>query len=216
MKVERVSYDVITPSAARGVLEAIYWKPQMRWIISRLHVLSPIKFTSIRRNEIDATVPVHGKTGVNTAMKRGHGQLGIAVDQHRQQRSSLILQDVAYVIEARIEVINSTEHDGSTLDKPEAKHLDSFRRRAEVGGHFHQPYLGTREFPAKCELVEGDIPSTNIAKPDHTRDLGFMLHDFAFDQDPKTKKVKSATPHFFRAEMKEGVIEVPPFSATTA
>jgi len=209
MKVERVSYDVITPSAARGILEAIYWKPQIRWVIEQIHVLAPIRFTNIRRNEISATIPYKGKTGAQSAMKAGKGTLGVFVEDVRQQRASLLLKDVRYGIQARIEILDARERDGTQLKNPLAKHLDTFRRRAESGGCFHHPYLGTREFPADFEWAE-TFPSC----PDELKgekDLGFMLHDIAFDQNPASKEVNAVEPRFFRATMKDGVIQVPPF-----
>ncbi len=206
MKAERVSYDVITPSAARGVLEAIYWKPQIRWIIEKLHVLNPIRFTSIRRNEIGKKMPSPSAAVMNGSQP---ANLGILIEDERQQRASLILRDVAYLIEAHIDLLDSTE--------PIGKHLDMFNRRARKGQCFHHPYLGTREFPASFALIESesDLPKPH---PDFTgeKDLGFMLHDIEFDQDPHTKKVKSTTPRFFRAEMKNGVITVPPFHQSIA
>ena len=137
MKVERVSYDVMTPSAARGILEAIYWKPQMRWIVNRIHVLQPIRFTHIRRNEIASKIPVKGKTGVAAAMKSGRGNLGIAVEEDRQQRAAMVLRDVRYGIAASVEV---AEQAPPALDpSPEAKHLATFKRRAGRGQYFHHP-----------------------------------------------------------------------------
>jgi CRISPR-associated protein Cas5d len=218
MKVERVSYDVITPSAARGVLEAIYWKPQIRWVIDRIHVLNPIRFTNIRRNEISAKVPLKGAAGVNAAMKSGTGSLGIAVDEHRQQRASLLLRDVRYVVEAHFAILDPRfERGGPKLSENDSagKHLDMFNRRARAGQFFHQPYLGCREFPARFELIEPDavIPATHESLRGE-RDLGFILHDIEFDQDRQTKKVKSTTPHFFRAIMRDGVIDVPRLTPT--
>lgn len=217
MKVERVSYDVITPSAARGILEAIYWKPQMRWVIDRIHVLNPIRFTNVRRNEIDTKISLAGKTGVNAAMTAGRGTLGIAVEEHRQQRASLLLRDVRYLLAAHFDILDPRfERDGPTLPANDVagKHLDMFNRRARGGQVFHQPYFGCREFPVRFRLVEpGEaLPTPDASLLDGTqpRDLGFMLHDLEFDQDPRTKKVRSATPHFFRAQMRDGVIEVPP------
>lgn len=211
MKVERVSYDVITPSAARGVLEAIYWKPQIRWIIDEIHVLKPIRFTNIRRNEIDSKVSVKGKAGVNAAMKDPSIAPEMDVTSHRQQRASLLLKDVAYVIKAHVAILDTRlEKNGAGASESNAtgKHLDMFKRRARKGQAFHQPYFGCREFPVAFELIENETPK---AHSDHTgsKDLGFMLHDIEFDQDPKTKKVRSTTPHFFRAEMNDGVIAVP-------
>lgn len=221
MKVERVSYDVITPSAARGILEAIYWKPQMRWVVDRIHVLAPIRFTHVRRNEISSKIPVVGRTGVSAAMKGGEHRLGIAVEDQRQQRAAMILRDVRYGIEAHVEVLEPTVVDGAEIAAPEAKHLEMFKRRASRGQYFHHPYLGCREFPAFFELVE-EFPSCpeELKEPD-TRELGYMLHDIDYEQAPRTQKkgviVESsrgrrliATPRFFRATMRQGVIDVPP------
>ena len=214
MKVERVSYDVITPSAARGILEAIYWKPEMRWVVDRIHVLNPIRFTHVRRNEISRKIPMTGATGAATVMKKRKGCLGIRVDQDRQQRAAMILRDVCYGIEAHVEVLNN----GTDCAKPEAKHLDMFRRRASRGQYFHHPYLGTREFPAYFELVES-IPECHDTLKE-TKDLGFMLHDIAYIPDKQGTVVESnlgerlrAEPRFFRARMVSGVIEVPPLES---
>lgn len=213
MKVERVSYDVMTPSAARGVLEAIYWKPQLRWIIDEIHVLNPIRFTNIRRNEISSKISVKGAAGVNAAMLNPDIRPSMDVAENRQQRASLLLKDVAYVIKAHVHVLDSRMEKGDKPSRePEAvgKHLEMFKRRARKGQAFQQPYFGCREFPVRFELLESgnDIPG-----PDPTllgeKDLGFILHDIEFDQDRATKKVKSATPHFFRANMTDGVIKVP-------
>lgn len=208
MKAERVSYDVITPSAARGILEAIYWKPEMRWVVDRLRVLNPIRWTHIRRNEINSKIPVGN---VKKAMAGKEIVLGIAVEEDRAQRAAMILRDVCYGIEAHIEVL---EHHGPE-DKPEAKHLDQFRRRAEKGEYFHHPYLGCREFPADFELVNEFPPCHESLRREH--DLGFMLHDIIFVPDPKGEIVESnkgrrlrAESRFFRAVMRDGIIEVPP------
>lgn len=215
MKVERVSYDVITPSAARGVLEAIYWKPQIRWIIDEITVLNPIRFTNIRRNEISSKIPVKGATGVNAGMKDPKVAPHMAVDQYRQQRASLVLKDVAYVIKAHIAVLDyKMERNGSAVPENEAvgKHLDMFKRRARKGQAFHHPYFGCREFPVDFELIENesDLPAPHdellTGEP---KDLGYMLHDIEFEQEHSTKKVKSTVPHFFRAQMTDGVISVP-------
>lgn len=221
MKVERVSYDVMTPSAARGILDAIYWKPQMRWVVDRIHVLRPIRFTHVRRNEISSKIPVKGKTGVAAAMKSGEGNLGIAVESQRQQRAAMVLRDVCYGIEAHVEVLGPEVAHGVSLAKPEAKHLEMFRRRASRGQCFHHPYLGVREFPAHFEAAD-DFP----ACPDELtgeRDLGYMLHDLVFVPDPKGEIVESsagkrvtAQPKFFRARMRDGVIDVPPLEEARA
>lgn len=199
MKVERVSYEVITPSAARGVLEAIYWKPQIRWVIDRLHVLNPIRFTSQRRNEVGCKIPTRGPDGAEQAMKRGRGRLGIYVENERQQRAAMLLRDVAYVIEAHFEILNGEPN--------EAKHLDQFNRRARAGQCFTRPYLGTRECAADFALIEHGQP---LPAPHPSlagrRELGWMLHDIDFKNGRQ--------PRFFHAVMVDGVIDVPPFDST--
>lgn len=215
MKVERVSYDVITPSAARGVLEAIYWKPQIRWIIDEITVLKPIRFTNIRRNEVSSKIPVKGATGVNAGMRDPNIVPRMAVDdsKNRQQRASLVLKDVAYLIKAHVAVLDrKMERDGPEVASNEAagKHLEMFKRRARKGQAFHHPYFGCREFPVDFELIENgnDIPTPHTELSGE-KDLGYMLHDIEFDQERSTKKVKATTPHFFRANMVDGVIQVP-------
>jgi CRISPR-associated protein Cas5d len=210
MKVERVSYDVITPSAARGILEAIYWKPQIRWIIDRITVINPIRFTNIRRNEISKKAS--SPTAALVA-EGGNGSLGIYVDEERQQRASLLLRDVRYLIHASVHILDTRiERGGEKTPANEAagKHLEMFKRRARKGQAFQQPYFGCREFPVCFTLHEDEstlpMPHDSLAGE---KDLGFMLHDLEFDQNPKTKAVKSTTPHFFRARMKNGIIEIP-------
>src|SRR5258705_2062574 len=163
MKVERVSYDVMTPSAARGILEAIHWKPAIRWIVEEIHVLKPIRFQSIRRNEVGAKASARA---IGTAMRTGEvGNLALIIEDNRQQRASTVLTDVAYAICARFALTPSAGPDDN-----EGKHLDIFNRRARNGQCFHQPCLGTREFPACFELVEpGAAPPQAI---DENRDLG--------------------------------------------
>ncbi|MBU1897099.1 type I-C CRISPR-associated protein Cas5c [Myxococcota bacterium] len=216
MKVERVSYDVITPSAARGILEAIYWKPQMKWRIDRIYVLSPIHFTSIRRNEISSKISARN---VESAIKTLSGQLSIDVTEKRQQRAGLILRDVIYGIEASIIVLDSRQQDGSSLTAPIAKHLEMFKRRAARGQYFHHPYLGNREFPAYFELID-EFPACPQSLQGEN-DLGFMLHDIVMINDENGPIIESNTghrlspnPRFFRAKMRDGVIEVPPLEET--
>lgn len=194
MKVERVSYDAMTPSAARGILEAVYWKPQIRWAVQRIHVLKPIRFANLRRNEVGCKVSIKGATGAAQAMKTGHGRLGVFVEEERQQRAATVLRDVEYLIEARFDVVGG--------DDPAAKHYEMFRRRAEKGQCFHRPYLGCREFDCQFNWHDGEPPGGAYADVPE-RDLGFMLHDIDFDND--------MTPRFFRAVMRCGVIDVPPF-----
>lgn len=201
MKVERVSYDVMTPSAARGILEAVHWKPAIRWVIDAIHVLETPRFQSIRRNEVGGKVPA-GK--VKSAMKRGDlGGLQLLVDEDRQQRASTVLVKPAYVIEAHFELTPKADADDN-----EGKHLDVFNRRARRGQCFHQPCLGTREFAASFELIEPDDPmpeprertsDLGFAGP---RDLGFML----WDVDHQAKGKPSM---FFQAILRDGVMTIP-------
>lgn len=196
MKVERVSYDVITPSAARGILEAIHWKPAIRWSVDSIQVLRPIRFESIRRNEVGGKLSA---ASVSKAMKAGYTDALVSyVEEDRQQRAATILRDVAYVITAHFEL---TEKSGA--DDSEGKHLDIFNRRARKGQCFHMPCLGTREFPASFALLETDdaTPQAHESLMGE-RDLGWMLHDIDFDNE--------MAPLFFRAAMCDGLIEVPP------
>lgn len=196
MKVERVSYDVITPSAARGILEAIHWKPAIRWCVDRIHVLKPIRFESIRRNEVGSKVSARN---VLSAMKAKSTQdLYTVVDEDRQQRAATVLRDVAYVIEAHFALTNK-----AGADETEGKHLDQFRRRARKGQFFHQPCMGTREFIAHFALLdETDAwPASTLSESEKYRDLGWMLHEIDF--------AAGNAPRFFRAELKDGVIDVP-------
>jgi CRISPR-associated protein Cas5d len=193
MKVERVSYDVITPSAARGVLEAIYWKPQIRWVIDKLHVLKPVRYMNVRRNEVASKV----SASVGKEMREGKGNLGLLIEEDRQQRAAIVLRDVEYVIEAHFEILDPTEHP--------KKHWEMFKRRAEKGQHFHQPYLGCREFACDYEWLEADAVPRCPESLCGTKDLGYMLLDIDF--------VDMHTPHFFKAEMIDGVITVPPLKS---
>lgn len=193
MKVERVSYDVMTPSAARGILEAIHWKPAIRWIVDRIHVLKPIRFESVRRNEVGSKI---SESAARAAMRSGRvDDLALAIDEDRQQRASTVLRDVAYVIEAHFE---RTAKWGA--DDTEAKHIDMARRRAAAGQCFQRPCLGTREFAADFALVEGKTPAPHESLMGR-RDLGYMLLDIDFSA--------GARPAFFRAEMIDGVIAPP-------
>lgn len=207
MKVERVSYDVITPSAARGLLEAIYWKPQIRWVVDRIHVLAPIQFTNIRRNELGAKASLRPIEMAMAGDAEASAGLGLAIEDERQQRASLVLRDVCYGIEAHFDILDRRfEMGGPELSENDCagKHLDMFNRRAERGQHFHQPYFGCREFSADCEAVAEFPPSPYAGEAE--RDLGWMLHDIDFKRD--------RTPRFFRAKMIRGVINVPPFAST--
>ena len=190
MKVERVSYDVMTPSAARGILEAIYWKPAIHWVIDRIHVLNPIRFDNIRRNEISGKLPLGN---VKTAMKDGRSPVQVFIEDDRQQRAALVLRDVAYVIEANFEFTGDE-------DNNHAKHKEIFDRRASKGQCFHHPYLGCREFPAHFEPVGVVPPSVHKGE----KDLGWMLHDIDFEKEMEAK--------FFRTVMRNGTIKIPPLN----
>jgi CRISPR-associated protein Cas5d len=201
MKVERVSYDVITPSAARGVLEAIHWKPQMAWRIQRLRVLNPIRFESIRRNEVGSKIPA-GK--VASAMRaRSTEGLYLHVDEDRQQRAATLLKDVDYIIEASIELTAKGRADRSETVQ---KHLEIARRRATKGQCFHHPYLGTREFACDFALLEGPPPPPHESLLGE-RDLGWMALDIDYAAGMQAR--------FFRAHMIDGVIEVPSLQDAT-
>lgn len=199
MKVERVSYDVMTPSAARGILEAVYWKPSIRWRIDRIHVLKPIRFTNIRRNELENKIPV---SNIKKAMKDPEYRLETFIETERQQRAGLILKDVAYVIEAHFEMTKTAGSEDPNDSKPE-KHLEIFTRRASSGQCFHHPYFGTREFSVNFELLNGDLPESELPEDQKNKDLGWMLYDIDFENGTGAR--------FFRAEIKNGAIGVPPY-----
>jgi CRISPR-associated protein Cas5d len=205
MKVERVSYDVITPSAARAVFEAILWKPEIRWTVTKIEVLRPIRWISVRRNEV-------GSIASETTAKQSGG---LYIEDHRQQRAGLFLRDVAYRLHARFDVVDGSKHihrypelRGRFPSEPEhdqpdnpAKYLAMFQRRARKGQCFNQPYLGCREFSAHFELVEEpQAAAVNEPPIPHSQDFGWMLHDIDFANGMK--------PGFFRAQMKNGVIDL--------
>ena len=196
MKVERVSYEVMTPSAARAVFESILWKPQIRWRVQCIEVLRPIRWMILRRNEVKSKVLM---PSVVRAMQSGSGQLGIDIEDDHTQRASLLLRDVAYRIHADLEL---TERSTDPL----IKYTEMFARRARKGQCVNQPYLGCREFAADFRLVEPDTPQPQpIAE---TRSLGWMLHDLDFSNpaDPQ--------PRFFDAKLESGRVQVPAFSET--
>lgn len=193
MKTERVSYDVITPSAARGLLEAVYYHPGMRWIVDRIRVCAPIRFTNIRRNEVKDTISARK---VKAAMEGSAGEMYLAAPESIQQRAALVLRDVRYVIDAHFEM---TER-AAPGDNP-GKFQDIIKRRLARGQFYHQPYFGVREFPAHFAPC-GELPPC----PDELigeKDLGWMLLDMDYS-DPK-----DITPMFFRATLRDGVLEVP-------
>jgi CRISPR-associated protein Cas5d len=214
MKVERVSYDVMTPSAARAIFDAILWKPAIKWHIVKIVVLNPIRWISVRRNEIEkiATAPtqaqMEGKNGDPT---------GIFIEDQRQQRAGLFLRDVRYQIHARFEFIPPEKRRSELLrhndgywadseelaryaraDETEAKYAAMFERRAKKGQCFHRPYLGCREFACNFRLIENNVLPTDKINPDV--DLGWMLYDMNYAD------LASPTPEFFRARLENNTV----------
>jgi len=208
MKVERVSYDVITPSAARAIFTAIFWKPAIRWKVWKIEVLKPIRWASIRRNEVEKIASLSSD--------------GILVEDDRQQRASLLLRDVAYRLHAELEfvppkdrvktmravpdsLVSSEELADWAKDENPGKYYAMFERRAKRGQCFNQPYLGCREFSCDFKLVE----ATESCLPpiQETMDLGFMLYDLDYSNPDDLK------PAFFRAQMKQGTVLVPPWDS---
>lgn len=192
-KVERMSYEVMTPSAARGLLEAVLWKPAIRWHIHRVHVLRDIQFTSFKRNEVNG-----GRANPTAAQIAGREpMLAFFADEDRAQRSTLALSNVDYVIEATF-TMTQRAGEGDNV----AKFREMFERRLDKGQWFHPPYFGCREFSAAVEPAPATFQAIRCTKP-----LGLMLHDLEFDGSGK------GTPHFFPAVLRDGVLDVPPFAA---
>lgn len=193
-KAERVSYDVITPSAARGLLESVFWHPGMRYIVDKIYLLSEISFANIKRNEVASKVSA---SNVQKVINSGKGELYLATPLDIQQRATMLLKDVHYIIEAHFnmtEKANATDNTG--------KFQEMLKRRLRKGQNYHQPYLGCREFPAQVSLFEGDMNTLNLAYADEDKDLGFMLYDMDYsDKD-------NIIPMFFRAILKNGVIDL--------
>ena len=223
MKVERVSYDVPTPSAVRAVFESIFWKPAIRWHPTKIEILNPIKWTSVRRNEVGAIAS---------------NKTGIIIEENRQQRAGYFLKDVKYRFYAVLEYIPISERKNNNhkaipnfLMEPEerefyleefkywqeqkdlyrkdetpGKYLAIFERRATKGQCFNQPYLGTREFSCNFKLIK-DFEKNPATPIDETRELGFMLYDMDFTnlKDPK--------PMFFKARIEKGVVNIPHYTS---
>jgi len=193
MKVERVSYDVITPSAARGIIEAVYWKPAIRWVIDKIHVLNEIEFTNIRRNEVSEKIP---ESTAQRIMNGSDEPFFLSSNDSRQQRAAMLLKNVDYVIAAHFEIIPEKAGPEDT----EEKVYNIVLRRLRKGQYFSPPCLGTREFGASVELIEDrQIPKSKLTGK---QDLGWMLYDLDFS-DPHDIK-----PKFFKAEMLDGVIDL--------
>lgn len=191
LKTERMSYDVMTPSAARGLLEAIYWHPGLRWVIDRIYVMQPIRFTGIRRNEVKSKISADN---VRSAMSGGKQVVYLCTSEDIQQRAATVLQDVRYVIEAHFVMTDQAAPSDNA-----GKFCDIMRRRLEKGQCYHQPCFGVREFPAQFRLWPGgEIPTTG-----ETRDMGLMLYDMDYSD------LRNITPMFFRAALENGVLNVP-------
>lgn len=193
LKTERVSYDVMTPSAARGLLDAIFWHPGLKWVVDRIHVCAPIRFTNIRRNEVEDVIHA-GK--VKTAMKTGE-EIYLVTSDNIQQRAAMVLRDVRYVIDAHFEMTARA----TPTDNP-GKFQDIMRRRVEKGQFYHQPCFGVREFPAQFKPCEELPPCPEELAGE--KDLGWMLLDLDYSDR------ENITPRFFRAVLRDGVLEVPP------
>lgn len=202
MKVERVSYDLVTPSAARAVFESILWKPAIRWRIRKIEVLKPVRWISIRRNEVAA---VASSRNALAAMNAGRGRLALYIEDERQQRAGLFLRDVAYRLHAEMEFISDEARANPN------KYIAMFIRRAEAGQCVNQPYLGCREFAASFRPValvadgHGGFRAADgepQALQEMSADLGWMLYDldYADRTDPK--------PQFFRARIDRGVLDL--------
>lgn len=191
LKVERVSYDVMTPSAARGILEAIYWKPAIIWKVDKIHVLNEIKFENIRRNEVKSKIPI---ANVNKEMKGDNSKFFIDVEEDRQQRASMVLKDVEYVIEAHFELT-----DKAGADDSEEKHYNMAIRRMKQGQCFSTPYFGCREFSVNFEFIEHSEQNFDSHFNGQDIDFGLMLYDIDFQNEKN--------PLFYRAVMKNGVID---------
>ena len=190
LKSEKYSYDVMTPSAARGILEAVFWHPGLRWVIDEIYVLSPIEFTNIRRNEVKSRLL---SSKAKSAMSGSDIDLYIDAKADIQQRAATVLKNVHYVIKAHFDMTDKA----SETDNP-AKFQEMMKRRLEKGQYYHQPYLGCREFPARFRLWEFDtVPTVNI-----TTDLGLMLYDMDYSDK------ENITPVFFRARLQNGVLDL--------
>ena len=197
MKVERVSYDVMTPSAARGILEAIHWKPAIRWEVERIDVLRPIRWESVRRNEVGSVMSPQTS--------------GLFIEDQRQQRAGLLLREVDYIIHAHFEITPRAGPEDTVV-----KHEQMFWRRAENGQSFHRPYFGCREFAANFVLMPDGEP---LPEPiNESRELGYMLHDICHHNNVNGDSAphfcsEQCQPRFFRATLKNGRLKVPPLDS---
>ena len=202
LKVERVSYEVITPSAARGILEAVLWKPAIRYVIDQIDVCAPIRFENIRRNEVNSKV-------VNSSIKNAEqkllsGDLYMTASNDRAQRAAMVLRNVRYVVAGHFEMTNKA---GSQDSKE--KFAAMLNRRLEKGQNYHTPYLGVREFPAQVRLMTED--EVVLERITDSRSLGLMLYDIDYITETDEKGldvIRGFEPLYFIAEMKDGVIDL--------
>ena len=192
MKVERVSYDVITPSAARGILEAIYWHPGFKYVVDKIFVMNKITFENIRRNEVSQKI---SGGNVKDFMKNPKGEIYLATSENRTQRAAMVLKNVRYVIESHMIMTK-----GSNNSDGLGKFYEIFIRRLEKGQCYSTPCLGAREFPANFRMYKKNCIKT--AYENETKDLGFMLYDMDYSDK------ENILPMFFRAVMKNGVINL--------
>ncbi len=199
MKVERVSYDVITPSAARAIFEAIFWKPAIRWQITRIEVLNPINWISVRRNEVGRKFAVPTTKQVSGASSE---PMGFYVEEERQQRAGLFLRDVKYRLYADLHFDLGKD---PTADY--GKYAAMFERRAAKGQCFNQPYLGNREFSCAFRLVDRSLLGSEPSAISEDRTLGWMLHDLNYSDR------NNPTPRFFNAVMHQGAVDVPAWNS---
>ncbi len=191
MKIERISYDVITPAAARGILEAIYWKPEIRWVVDEIRVVKPIQFHTLWRNNVGIQVDV---PEARAAMASGDtSKLNIVITEKFRTNPDTVLLDVAYIVRVRME---DAVQPGRA---PKHVHWDIFKRRVRRGQCFNQPCLGANEFPADVRLLEAD---ERLKPIEESRDLGFML----YDSSPEAQR----SSRFFRAQLQNGIVRVPP------
>lgn len=199
LKVERVSYDMITPTAAKGILDCIYWKPAIKWLVDRIHVINPIEFTNIRRNEVSDVA----KLTISKAKKleETNEAYYIAANETRQMRAAMILRNVEYIIEAHF-CLTAEAGEEDTVEK----HYNIALRRLRKGQFFQKPFLGTREFSAEFEIIETgtDIPKSCYFEQNE-RDLGYMLYDIGWQDSEQKQEVN---PTFFRAVLRNGVLDL--------
>ncbi len=191
-KVERVSYDIITPSAARAIVEAIYWKPAIKYVIDTIHIYNEPQFTNIRRNEVSAKILY---SDMKKLMEKNEGKSYLNTKEIIQQRASTLLKDVHYTISGHFEM---TGKYSDSEDECKEKHYNVLLRRLRNGQCFTQPYLGCKEFPAKVEIIEGEIPKSTLKGE---RDLGYMLYDMEYGED-------IIQPTYFRAKMVDGIVNL--------